>query len=142
MCKGGGAPTTSGQTQNQNVQYTPFAQSNFQDIYNRANTAASQPYNPYGEQLVAGLNQQQGLGINKINQYAEEAQQDLSHSRDLIGAGYNLAGVAGGIAQSGTNPITGQDIQGYMNPYQQNVINTTMANINQNNALQQQQLQG
>jgi hypothetical protein len=50
-----------------------------------------------------------------------------------------------GIAQTqavGSQPLTQNQIQQYMNPYQSQVINATMGNIEQVNAAQQQQVTG
>ena len=107
----GGAPTQVQQQNNQNVAYTPTGLQGFQDIYNKAQGVANTPYQPYGGQLVAGLNQTQLGGINQT-----------------VGVG--------------SQPLTSGQIQQYMNPYQSDVINATMGNINETNAAQQQQVTG
>ncbi len=107
----GGAPTTTQTVQNQNVAYTPTGLGGFQDIYNRASQVASQPYQPYGGQLVQGLNPTQ------------------------TGAISNITGIA-------NNPLSASQIQQYENPYQQDVVNATMGNINETNRQQMAQTTG
>lgn len=106
----GGSPTTTNNSQNQNVASVPNGLAQFQDIYNRANTASQTPYQSYGGQLVAPMTGQQQSGINTIN---------------------NNAG-----------PITDQQIQNYMNPYQSQVMNALTQNINETNNQQFQQVRG
>jgi len=108
----GGAPTTTNTVQNQNVAYTPTGLPGFQEIFQRAEAAASQPYQPYTGQLVQGLTPTQTSAIGRIN---------------------NIAGAP---------QLTDANIQQYMNPYQSDVINATMANINETNQQQQAQTTG
>ena len=63
----GGAPTTTQTTQNQNVGYTPTGLAGMQQIYNTAANVASTPYQPYGGQLVQGLNPTQTGAIGNIS---------------------------------------------------------------------------
>ena len=107
----GGAPTTTQTTQNQNVGYTPTGLAGMQQIYNTAANVASTPYQPYGGQLVQGLNPTQ-------------------------------TGAIGNISNIANNPLTSAQIQQYQNPYQQDVVNATMANINETNNQQMAQTTG
>lgn len=107
----GGAPTTTNTAQNQTVQYTPTGLSGLQNIYNQASQVASTPYQPYGGQLVQGLNPTQTGAISNISNIASQ-------------------------------PLTSGQIQQYMNPFQSNVIDATMANINETNQQQQAQTTG
>ena len=155
MGKGGGQSTSNTQ-QNQNVGYTPAGLSNFQSIYDKANAAASTPYQPYGGQIAAGLDPLQAAGMNTINGAANMAQpyiqqggQMTQQGAGMVGQGYNTIGGATGLVGAGAGmiaangqPIGEQQINRYLNPYQQDVTNATMANIDETNAQQQQQLQG
>lgn len=49
---------------------------------------------------------------------------------------------AQGYAQTGAGPISSNAISNYLNPYTQDVTNATLAQINQQNQVQQNQLQG
>ena len=118
---GKGSPTTSNTQQNQNVSYAPAGLQNFQDIYNTANQAASTPYQPYGGQLTAGLNDTQLAGINNINMAQGAAAPAINHGGELIqqGAGmtsqgYDTVGQGANVAQGGLGYIdaAGNMIQG------------------------------
>src|ERR1035437_7158709 len=109
---GKGSPTTSNTQQNQNVSYAPAGLQNFQDIYNTANQAASTPYQPYGGQLTAGLNDTQLAGINNINMAQGAAAPAINHGGELIqrGAGmtsqgYDTAGQGAGYLGYGAGMV-------------------------------------
>ena len=93
-----------------------------------ADTYARNPWQDYGGEFVAPVNQQQYAGIGGINRYAEAAQPYIQ--------------TAGGLALSGATPITAGDIQNYYNPWQQNVVGATQAQFANMNAQQQQQVLG
>lgn len=204
----GGSPTTSTQTQNQNVQFAPYGLQNFVDIYNRANQVAGIPYQPYTGELVAPMNGYQFAGVNQIMDYGQAAQPYIGAAAGQVANGYNtaaagvpwigqgagnvnagagmIAGSQGTVQQGIGNiqggagqvsnaqnyiPMAGQyaamsqpligggtglayggaqgvgnigagDISQYMNPFQNQVIGATLANMAENNAVQQQQVQG
>ncbi len=103
----------------------------YQGILGRAQQVASTPYQAYEGQLVAGLDPTQQAGISNINQSYGMAQPYFAQ--------------AGQYAQQGAAPVanvSGADIQQYYNPYQQQVIESTMANINESDQRQQQQVKG
>lgn len=103
----------------------------FQDILSRAQGVASQPYTPYGGQTVAGLSPTQQTGIANVNAAYGTAQPYINTAADYARTG---AAPVASVGQS--------DIERYLSPFNQNVINATMANINENNAQQQIQLRG
>lgn len=131
-----GKGTTSQQQSNQNISYNPTGLGDLQQIYAQAANAAGTPYQAYSQgdeqtqygKLIAGLNSTQRAGISNIAGAQGMAQ-------PYIQAGENLT-----AANSG--PISASQIQSYMNPYQSQVIDATMANINNTNAQQQQQVVG
>jgi hypothetical protein len=82
------------------------------------------PYKPYGGDLVAPVNQQQGLGIGNINQSAGFAQPFINE--------------AAGYARNAADPISGADISQYESPYLNDVVNATSAQFAHDNAVQQQ----
>jgi len=92
----------------------------------RAQGVSNTPYNPYGGELVAGVNPQQTQGIANINNYANFAQPYM--------------GTALQYAQNAAQPITQQQIQQYMSPYTQNVVQATQNQFNNQNAQAQEGL--
>jgi hypothetical protein len=106
----------------------PQAMQVYQQLLQQAQGVAATPYNAYGGQLVAPVNQQQGAGIANINQYSGAAQPAIQ--------------TAEGMAQQAASPITQAQIQGYMSPYTQDVVNATQAQFNNQNQQQQQGVLG
>jgi hypothetical protein len=106
----------------------PQAAAAYSNILNQAQQVAATPYNPYGGQLVAPVNQQQQTGIGTVNQYAT--------------AGVPYLQTAEGLQQGAANPLTAAQIQQYYSPYQANVVNATEQQFNNQNAMQQQQVLG
>ena len=93
-----------------------------------ANTVANNPFQAYGGQFVAPVNQQQYAGISGINANANFAQPFSSQ--------------AANYANTAAQPLTAGQIQQYQNPYTQSVVNATEAQFNNQNAQQQSQLVG
>ena len=79
-----------------------------------------------------------GQGFNT----AQQGQQYFGAGAGMMGAGAGLVGMGTGQVNQAGQPIGSQQIDRYLNPYQRDVTNATMANINETNAQQQQQLQG
>jgi hypothetical protein len=84
---------------------------------NRAQGVAGTPYQGYTGQEVAPVNQQQMAGIGTINQGA-------------------------GAVQAAGAPLTPQQIQQYMNPYTNDVVQATQADFANQNAEQLSQVKG
>jgi hypothetical protein len=89
------------------------------------------------------VNANQQQGITNTNAAAEEAQPGYANAQNTLGTaqanttGVNNAalGLAGASAQQvNAQPLTGQDISQYMNPYVQDVAGSTAALLGQNNA--------
>jgi hypothetical protein len=118
MC--GGKNTSTTQTTAPN----PAAGAAYSNILNQAGNVAATPYQPYGSELVAPINQQQNTGISNINTNAGYAQ-------PFIGAAANYA-------EAAAQPITQNQIQYYQSPYTQDVINATMAQFGNQNIQQAQ----
>lgn len=119
MCKGSGSKSTTATTAPDANAYSLY-----NNLLNTAQGVASTPYEAYGGQLVAPVNQQQMLGINNIN------------------SAMPLFNQAAGIASNIATPLTQQDIQQYQNPYTQNVVDATQAQFNAQNEGAQQKLLG
>lgn len=105
----------------------------YKSIIARANTESQQPLEQYQGPIVAGFTPAQ-----------QQAFQGVQNAQGLAQPYYNQAQ---GLIQQGSQAITPTTvdqaaIDKYQNPYTQDVINSTLANINQQNAGQQQQLMG
>lgn len=120
-----GSQTT---TQNTATSADPMAMTAYENLLNRAGSVATTPYQAYGGEGVAGVNQQQNLGIGGTNQFANAAQ----------------PGIAQGMAQTQASsaPLSASAIQQYMSPYTQNVVDATQAQFNDTNAQQLNQVRG
>lgn len=122
---GKGTNTT---TQTQSNSPNPAAMAAYNSILDRAQGVANTPYQAYGGELTAGLNQQQQAGIGAINQNAGFASPYISE--------------AAGYARQGAAPISAEDIARYQDPYTQQVVNATQAQFNNQNQQQQSSLLG
>ena len=126
MCGGSKGQTTTQQTST--TQASPEAMAAYQDILARAQSVAQTPYQAYEGERVAGFSPFQ--------------QQAFSQIQGLQGAGMDTLGEAGDLARQGSQAISGADIQRAMDPYQQQVIQTTMDEMQRQNAIEQSRLQG
>jgi hypothetical protein len=109
-------------TTTQQVQIPPEVLARYNAVNTRAETVAQKPFQIYSTDpadFVAQLNQQQQTGIENVNTAAG------SYQPYLAGAtGATMAGM------SSANPAD-LEISKYMNPYQKDVINSTMARMRQ-----------
>jgi hypothetical protein len=109
-------------TTTQQVQIPPEVLARYNAINTRAEGVAEKPFQVYStdpSKFVAQLNQQQTAGIENVNTAAG------SYQPYLAGAtGATMAGM------SSANPAD-LEISKYMNPFQQDVIDTTMARMRQ-----------
>lgn len=94
-------------------------------IENVATTAMGETVPTLG---TAPVNAQQQAGIGNVNQYATYAIPTID--------------AATGLAYHSAQPITASDISRYESPYTQDVVNTTEAQFQNQNAQQQQQVRG
>ncbi len=147
MGKGKGSQTNT--QQNQNVQYSPYGLQNLQNIYNSAAVAASQPFRPYEGNMVANWNDPQSDALRGFRQAANQAGSDSPYLRRgarmmengrQFGNQYTRQGI--NMIDQASNPIGANQIQRYQDPYNNQVIDATLANINQQDTAQQQQLMG
>lgn len=125
MCGG-----SSKQTTNSTSTYTPNAAvgSAATGAIQNAQELAQTPFNYDTTRNVAGFNPQQTAAFNQIAALQGVYAPYLDASSQYTGAA--------------ASPISGSQIQNYMNPYQQQVVDATLANIGKNNAVQQNQLKG
>lgn len=113
---GGGSQTVTQKTD-------PQTQARYEDIYQRAKGIAQQPFIPYTGPMVSGFNPDQ------LRQF--QATRGLFET----GMGYDPTKALQGLAQE-QRPMTGQaasllgqDISAYQSPYQQQVIDLAMQDI-------------
>ena len=122
-------------TTTQQVSIPPDVLARYNSVNAQAQQVAQTPFNQYSTDpnaFVAPLTAQQNLGVGNVNQYATSAQP-------------GIAGAMAGTAQaaSGFNtPNYQQGVAGYMNPYLQNAMGSTAAQLQNVNQQQQQQLLG
>lgn len=128
MCEKGQEQKTVNTSQSSSTSADPRAQSIYGDVLSRAAGVASTPYQSYSGPLTAGINSQQQLGIGNINANAGYAQPYLQQANSM--------------ATGASNPLTQQQIESYLNPYTQNVVDATQAQFNAQNASQQSDLKG
>lgn len=121
-----GASTTTLDPQLSNVVY---------GNYDRASDLANTPFQPYSGQQVAAFTPTQ---IAAQNAYTAIGQDGTGGAP--LQTGIDLATTAGSYQpQSVTStPLTGVDLSGYMNPYTQQVIDSTMSNLDRQQQISDQ----
>lgn len=138
MCGGGkGDSSTTTQSSNSTATQAPpdYLNSAYQSLVGAATNIAQQPLQQYQGQLQAGFSplQQQGLDAvqnsqGAANPYIDAASSSINASQTPL--------------WNSVQQFSPSNIQQYENPYQSDVVNATMAQINQLNQQQQSQLQG
>jgi hypothetical protein len=104
--RGGGNKTTQSST------VDPASQARYDDLYNRAIGVAGQPFTPYTGARVAGFNPDQLAGFDA--------------TRNMFGRSlsFDPTGQLNNLAQGPLN------IQQFQNPYNEQVINNTLGDLN------------
>lgn len=115
-------------------------QSAYTDILRRATAAANQPLQQYSGQIVAPTNAAQNQAYGIIGQQAQNLQGLGGVAQPYIDQGLQAFQQAqtplwGGLQQYSPNAVAG-----YQNPYTQSVVDATLKQFNQNNALDQSNL--
>lgn len=117
------------------VTIPPEVLARYNSVNATAEKAAATPFQQYSTDpnaFVSPLTQQQQTGISGVNQYANAAQPAYGAAMQGTAQafqGYNAPNYAAGV-------------QGYMNPYLQNAMGATAAQLQNINQQQQQQLLG
>src|ERR1700724_2312573 len=94
----------------------------------RAQQVASTPYQQYQGNLVQGFSPDQLAAFNSVNNAQGSFQGDIGQAQQY--------------ATLGASPIQASAIQNYSNPYQQQVVNATLGQIQNMDQQQQAQLVG
>lgn len=121
------------QTSSTTSSLPPEVLQNYQNVVNQAQTTAATPYQQYSGQLVAPENATEQAATTAATNAQGTYQPYFDQAQNYI--------------NTGTTPITPSSIDAstiaqYESPYNQQVINATQAQLNQNDAVQQQQLKG
>ncbi|MGH6829072.1 MAG: hypothetical protein ACREFW_09205 [Rhizomicrobium sp.] len=133
----GGSKQTSSQTQATSYDPTAIAQrgTNFAN----AQGVAGQLGQPYSGQLTASLTPAQTQAMGILGGVAGNP----GYQSNVSGATNALQGILGGLPSGTVNPqpvspqtVAGSNLAPYLNPYQKDVIDSTMAQYNQANANQ------
>lgn len=90
-------------TTTQSVSIPPEVLARYNSVNARAENLASRPFQPYGGQFVAGLNQQQLAGISNINQAATLPQEAFQTAQGQLQNAYNQSGQMTGDAYALAN---------------------------------------
>ena len=130
----GGSTSTSDTTSNQINQIPAWMTQAGQQNYAYAQNVAMQPLQQYQGQMVAGVSPQM------------QQSWDVAANSGNVGSDQFNAATAGYLGALGQNPtsvkagqLAGTNLQPYMNPYTQDVINATLPLMQQQNALSQNQ---
>lgn len=107
----------------------------YKSLISRAQGVANTPYKPYTGDLVAPINSTQQSAFNTVNNLGNVQNPYLQQAQNYMNQS------TGSIWDSAPQ-VNSNTINSFMSPYQQDVTNATMANINETNAQQQTQLQG
>jgi hypothetical protein len=122
MCGKGSNQTTS------TTAPPPQVAAAYNSLMQRATDVSQTPYQAYTGDRVADLTPEQLASMGQIQGMGNIAQPYISE-----GAGY---------MRDSTGPVTEAALQPYMNPYQQDVINATLARTQQADAQAQNQVTG
>jgi hypothetical protein len=93
----------------------------------KAEAISTQPYQPYGGQRLADFSPDTQAAFGMVRQNAADPLTGLTQAQQTAGGLANYQ--AGNI---GTTDWTGANVQGYMNPYIQNVLDVQKQRANQN----------
>jgi len=132
----GGTDQTSTTQSQQTTQLPPWVNTAAQQNYGFAQNVATQPLQQYQGQMVADVAPQTQQAWNTAAQSGNPGQQQYNAAQ----AGY--LGVMGQQPQQVTpGQLSSTNLQPYMNPYTQSVINATLPIMQQNLGLSQDQNQ-
>lgn len=139
MCGGGKGGDSSTQTTSQNSTATQsppdYLNSAYQQLVGQAQQIANSPLQTYQGNTVAPFSGAQTQAFDQVQAAQGAANPYINSATSAVGASQTPL-------WSGVQQFSPDNIQQYENPYQTDVINSTMQQIGQLNAQQQSQLQG
>lgn len=124
---------TTSTTANTTNSLPPEITAAYNNLFGLGSTIAQQPLQQYGGSTVAGFTPDQESAFRLAEQGAGAGVPWLNQSADLYSQG--AAPTFGQVPQ-----YSAENLQPYMDPYNQNVIDTTLANIQRSDAISQNQL--
>lgn len=124
MSKGGG----SSSTQTQQQQLDPDVKARMLQNYDFALNVANREYQPYPYQRIAGFSPTQETAFQQVSRAAQSAQQPITQAQAIASraASYAPDTIAAGMAT-------------YQNPYTEQVVNTTLSDIDRARQMANQQ---
>lgn len=134
MCKGQSGASGSNTVVQQSQPPQQVMQA-YQQLLQRAQGNANIPYQQYGGGLLAGFNPTQTGAFGQTAQAAQAYQPYQTQAT-------NYANMAANPVFGNVDKFSGANVGKYESPYQNDVIKATMAQINNNNAIQSNQLLG
>lgn len=99
------------------------------NLLNRAQSVSQTPYQPYTGQLVQGFSPDQLKAFSSVNDLQGAAQPYINQARGLMSGAADMTGAG-----------YGQAIENYLSPFTQNVVDATMAQLNNQFGQQQNDL--
>ena len=117
------------ETGKQTTQMDPAQQAMYEDLYRRSQGIAAQPFIPYTGKRVAGFSPDQLRAFQATRGMFEAGQQ------------YDPLGTLSQLGQQPTPGLLQADIGAYQSPYQQQVIDQSMADIQRQADIARQQAQ-
>lgn len=121
------------QTSTSTIGPPQYIQDAYQSLIPQAQATAAQPFQAYDGQLTAGLTPEQEAGIAGVTSAQGVAQPAFGQAKDLWGQS------ASSIAP---DQFSSDAIAKFLNPFQQQVTDATLANTAENDRRQQQDLTG
>jgi len=124
MGKGGGSPQPSSQTVTQ-TNLPEYARPYFENLLQRTQAESYRDYTPYQGQRIAGFTpgqqavQSEVAGMQTPGQFQPANQMTAASGIGALGAGAQAMGAGQQYAQMATDP---SQMQSYMSPYMQNVV--------------------
>lgn len=115
-------------TSTQTTRPPQYIEDAYKGLLSRAQGVADTPYSEATERQVAGFTAPQTQAFQNV--------------QNIQGIQNPYIGQAADYANSGASTITADNIGQYLNPYQNQVIDSTLQQIGRNNAMQQGQLTG
>ena len=131
--KGGGSSQSGFQATTSTYTPNPEAMAAYRQALGMASNVSQIPYEAYQGQRVAGLTEDQMAAMQGVREMQGMTQPYIDAATKASMAG---------LAYADPRRFSQEALQQYYNPYQQNVINATMANIDEMNRAQQNQLTG
>ncbi len=127
---GGGSNSMNFGVSNSTYTPNPEAMAAYRRALSMAENVTSQPYEPYQGQLTAGFTPDQMRSFEMTRQMQGMVQPYINSATALTNQAVNY---------SDPRNFNQQSLQQFQSPYQQQVVNATMANLAQLNAQQEQQ---